>query len=121
MKLAVYKMRALCFLTTVLIESNFGNALLYSKFCKYYCSQEAFLCADDCMEINGGGGYMEDTGIPHLVKDARSYSFLMDNDPDIIRKLWNTIRIGKRLSVISKNRGNEQFIGYQNGGFSDHC
>ncbi len=41
------------------------------SMCKKYCAQVQNRLVDDCVQIWGGAGYLEETGIPRAFRDAR--------------------------------------------------
>ncbi len=41
------------------------------SMCKKYCAQVQNRVVDTCVQIWGGAGYLEETGIPRAFRDAR--------------------------------------------------
>ena len=42
-----------------------------ASLAKYYCAKEAFKVCDECMQIMGGVGYIDDCAISREWRDAR--------------------------------------------------
>jgi alkylation response protein AidB-like acyl-CoA dehydrogenase len=41
------------------------------SMCKKYCAQVQNRVVDTCVQVWGGAGYLEETGIPRAYRDAR--------------------------------------------------
>ncbi len=42
-----------------------------SSVAKVFCSETAWRIADDCVQLHGGSGFIEDTGVARLLRDCR--------------------------------------------------
>lgn len=52
-------------------EADFEALGVRSLAAKVFCSEGAGLIADTCIQLHGGSGFIEETGVPVLARDAR--------------------------------------------------
>ncbi|RME27123.1 MAG: hypothetical protein D6806_05135, partial [Deltaproteobacteria bacterium] len=48
-----------------------GSISWESALAKVFCSEAAWRACDDCLQLHGGSGFIEDTGVALLLRDAR--------------------------------------------------
>lgn len=53
------------------IQKGSNLAALLTSIAKYYCSEEANLCASLAVQIHGGAGYTEDYDVARMFRDSR--------------------------------------------------
>ncbi len=66
----VYAMEALVERVAA-VEKDYEALGLRSLAAKVFCSEGAGLVADGCIQLHGGAGFIEETGVPVLARDAR--------------------------------------------------
>lgn len=67
----VFAMDALTYMCAGLVDRHVEDVMLETAICKLFCSENAFLVADDAMQVWAGEGYMRSSGIERMWRDAR--------------------------------------------------
>ena len=98
----LYGMKAHLYFSQVLTEKRDANLCEYAGFMKYFCSEKLFFIADECMNIHGANGYMEDSGIPNLWKSARSIAFLGSPNDVLAKSYAMELQDGAVYKVMGK-------------------
>jgi len=74
----IAEMRAALFITesvvrlTTLRQSAYGSDIIWeSSIAKVLASENAWRLSDDAIQVHGGAGFIEDTGVPRILRDGR--------------------------------------------------
>ncbi|MCB9735832.1 MAG: acyl-CoA dehydrogenase family protein [Deltaproteobacteria bacterium] len=70
MAAAVFAMRAIV-AATVAVEGDVGGLERRSLAAKVFCSEADWSVCDQALQLHGGSGYLEESGAPLLLRDAR--------------------------------------------------
>ena len=67
----IYLMESILRLVTTLEDERPASVVWESSVAKVFCSEAAWRVVDESLQIHGGSGYIEDTGVARLLRDAR--------------------------------------------------
>ncbi len=67
----VFAMDAMTYLAAGLIDRHAEDLILETAICKLFCSEGSWQVIDDAVQIWGGEGYMRETGLERMLRDAR--------------------------------------------------
>ena len=67
----LYAMESMTYLCAGLVDRHEGDIMLETAISKLFCSESLWTIADDCLQVWGGEGYMQENGIERMVRDAR--------------------------------------------------
>lgn len=70
MRASLYAAESLARLTT-LMASRGSDIVWESSIAKVYCSEMVWRLTDDAVQLHGGAGYIEETGICRILRDCR--------------------------------------------------
>ena len=71
MRAGIHACESLIRLTTQLEDEKPGSFIWESTIAKIFCSETAWAVADEAVQLHGGSGYIEDTGVARLLRDIR--------------------------------------------------
>lgn len=71
-----------------------------SLVAKVLCSELSWNCADMCLQLHGGSGFIEDTGIPLLLRDAR-IPRIFEGANDVLRVHLGLLEAGRPRPTTS--------------------
>ncbi len=71
MRFRIHAMECLLRLVAWLEDEQPASIEWETAVAKVYCSESAWLNADDAVQLHGGSGFIEETGIARLMRDAR--------------------------------------------------
>ncbi|MBI5544950.1 MAG: acyl-CoA dehydrogenase family protein [Deltaproteobacteria bacterium] len=71
MRARLYAAECLVRLTTLLPTHHGSDIIWESSIAKVFCSEMVFSVTDDAIQLHGGSGYIEETGICRLARDCR--------------------------------------------------
>ncbi|HUU02458.1 MAG TPA: acyl-CoA dehydrogenase family protein [Myxococcota bacterium] len=71
MRCGIQSMENVIRLTTRLEDESPGSIGWESSVAKVFCSETAWRIADDSVQLHGGSGFIEDTGVARLMRDCR--------------------------------------------------
>jgi acyl-CoA dehydrogenase family protein 9 len=66
-----FAMDALTYLAAGLVDRHAGDIMLETAISKLFCSEGLWSVVDDAVQIWGGEGYMRETGLERMLRDAR--------------------------------------------------
>ncbi|HEX4792809.1 MAG TPA: acyl-CoA dehydrogenase family protein [Humisphaera sp.] len=66
-----FAMESITYLCAGLVDRHAGDLMLETAASKLFCSEGLWQVIDDCLQIWGGEGYMRETGIERMMRDAR--------------------------------------------------
>jgi len=66
-----YAMDAMLYMTTGMLDRGDEDIMLETAICKVFCSELGFRCANDCMQVMGGEGYMTENELERIWRDSR--------------------------------------------------
>ncbi len=67
----VFAMDAMTYLAAGLVDRHVEDLMLETAACKLFCSEAAWRVIDDAVQLWGGEGYMRETGLERMLRDAR--------------------------------------------------
>jgi len=67
----VFAMDAITYLAAGLVDRHAEDLMLETAACKLFCSEGAWRVIDDAVQLWGGEGYMRETGLERMLRDAR--------------------------------------------------
>ncbi|HSV15342.1 MAG TPA: acyl-CoA dehydrogenase family protein [Tepidisphaeraceae bacterium] len=68
---SVFAMDAMTYLAAGLVDRHVDDLMLETAICKLFCSEAAWQVIDDAVQLWGGEGYMRETGLERMLRDAR--------------------------------------------------
>jgi len=68
---AVFAMDAVTYLAAGSVDRHIDDLMLETAICKLFCSEGAWQVIDDAVQLWGGEGYMRETGLERMLRDAR--------------------------------------------------
>ncbi len=68
---AVFAMDAMTYLSAGMVDRHDDDLMLETAICKLFCSESSWQAIDDAVQIWGGEGYMRETGLERMLRDAR--------------------------------------------------
>lgn len=66
-----FAMESLTYLCAGLVDRHSGDVMLETAVSKLFCSEGLWSVVDDAVQIWGGEGYMRETGLERMLRDAR--------------------------------------------------
>jgi alkylation response protein AidB-like acyl-CoA dehydrogenase len=71
MRARLYAVESLVRMTT-LLQSAYGSDIIWeSSVAKVFATESSWLVIDDALQVHGGAGYIEETGIARILRDSR--------------------------------------------------
>jgi len=67
----VYAMDAITYHAAGIVDRHDEDVMLETAISKLFCSESLWTVADEAVQIWGGEGYMQETGIERMLRDAR--------------------------------------------------
>jgi alkylation response protein AidB-like acyl-CoA dehydrogenase len=71
MRALLWAMESLVRLTTALQSCHGSNIIWESSIAKVFASEATWRICDDAVQLHGGAGYIEETGVSRLLRDCR--------------------------------------------------
>jgi alkylation response protein AidB-like acyl-CoA dehydrogenase len=68
---SVFAMDAMTYLAAGLVDRQVEDLMLETAICKLFCSEASWQVIDDAVQLFGGEGYMRETGLERMLRDAR--------------------------------------------------
>lgn len=108
MTLKHFVSESMAYIVCGLMDQGFKDFQLEAAISKIYASEAAWEVADECIQIQGGMGYMKDTGTERVMRDLRIFR-IFEGTNDILRlfiSLTGLQNAGKELRQLQKSLSN---------------
>ncbi|HEY3447252.1 MAG TPA: acyl-CoA dehydrogenase family protein [Myxococcales bacterium] len=99
MRARLYAAESLVRLVTLEVSLHGSDIIWESSIAKVYCSEMVFSVSDDAIQLHGGSGYIEETGICRIARDCR-VTRIFEGANELLRFHISAMGLGYPASLV---------------------